>query len=735
MAVLRPSERFSDPTETGAAAALRAARRAARAAPGYRVYLESAGVRLASVGRLEEVPYTDKRVVFLGEVDAWLDGGRLDAAAEVLTSSGQGGMFSVGVTSPQEIEEQEHAVDATLRAVGAGPDTSTLVVNCLPMGIGLATRLATVATPSVHLEMALAILTRLGPSYDRTVIAAEPLFLKELAEAGAERHGPGFASHVAACFVGGEFVAESLREYLTDRLGLLGPPHGAGIMISMGAAEVGLHAFVETPALRAARGALNAPEARQRLFGADAGYTPSLFVHDPRRLYVEERDHLDGERTLVVTTLRQRLLPLVRYDLGDLGEIVAPEALNRALAGTGSPLRLTEPVVAVWGRQGGEVRGARWSVRPEAVKERLFAHPEHPAALTGRFVLGERAGAPLLQAQLRPGVEATPPLRRFVEEALGGAAGTDGQVALHSARAFPFHEASDFQHKARYVVPPRPAMATAPTPTLGREAVVRSALAASPGVAVTLSDRPEDVDGALALIHDRFVEAGYQVPRASGRRFVAPYLNEGTVFAIARHGSRIVGAAALVPDGPFGLPSDRAFAEEVDDLRAEAAEPVREVGSLAIRAGVGGGAAVYAHMMAALVRLTLEECPDAPVLLSVSPGAARLYGGLLGVSPMAEPRPLFGAPAVLLRTTAPAALRAAEAGSSSRHSTLRALLGEPNPRWLRDRRAGRHWPREWLRPLLDESGLLARLRAQSALAGECEELLAGRLAGVTGGGG
>ena len=119
------------------------------------------------------------------------------------------------------------------------------------MGIGVATRLATVATPSVHVEMATELLARAGGSFDRVVIAAEPLFLKELAETALRRQGPGFADRVAACFVGGEWVAESWRRYVSELFGFGdGDDDRLGLMVSMGAAEVGLHVLHETPELR-----------------------------------------------------------------------------------------------------------------------------------------------------------------------------------------------------------------------------------------------------------------------------------------------------------------------------------------------------------------------------------------------------------------------------------------------------------------------------------------------------
>lgn len=696
---------------TGEPAALGAFRRVAEETAGYRAFLDSLGVEPSTVTRLEEVPFTDKRAVFGGGVDDWLMQGALTDAAELMTSSGQSGAFSIGVVSEGERGEGLATADEVLRQIGAGPDTTTLLVNCLPMGIAPPTTLATVATPSVHLEMALEILTRLGPSFDRTVILAEPLFLKELAETGLGSLGDEWAANLAACFIGGEFVPESLRRYLAELLGLAEPSVArAGIFVSMGAAELGLHAFFETPRLRAARAALDDPVARRALFGHDPGYTPSFFAHDPTRIYVEERLHTDGTRTLACTTLRPRMLPLVRYDLEDLGELVPARALNRELERVGSTARVVGPVVAVWGRRGAELRGRGWTLRPEAIKDRIFGATAHAAALTGRFRIEERRNVPVLHAQLRDGRASEARLERFLGHLIESATGVPGQVTTHALSAYPFHAGADFQHKARYLAVPDAEPDGLPLRVAPRPPEV------APRIAYT--DRIEDVDEALTLLHDRFVDAGYMRPRVSGQRLIAPYLNPGTWFAVAEVQQQTVGTIAVIEDGPFGLPSDRAFVEEIDALRAGAgADHVREVGSLATRAGQRGSAGISLHLFAAAIRLGLREFPTAPVVMAVTPAASRLYATLLGAEQVAGPRPLYGSPAVLLATDGDRVLDSTLNHRTTRHESFARLLTQTFPRWLSDRRERKPWPRAWLRPLLEESGLPADLAAKAALLG------------------
>jgi phenylacetate-CoA ligase len=444
------------PLTAGERAALRTFRRAALTSRGYRAHLERLGVDHLTVTRLAQVPFTDKASVFGDHIEFWLDGGRVSDAAELLTSSGASGLFSVGVTSRAERRAQERTFDLLLRSLGGGEDSTTLLLNCLPMGISIPTRLATVATPSVHLEMALELLARAGSSFDRVIIAAEPLFLKELAETALRERGPAFADRVVACFVGGEWVAESWRRYVSELFGFADESERLGLMVSMGAAEVGLHALHETPELRQVRGAIDSPMSRRALFGRDPGYSPTLLAWDPNRYYVEERRHGDGTTSLVLTALTRRLLPLVRYDLDDEAQVLAPATLNAELGRQGTGVRLDRPVVALWGRRGATVSGEGWSLRPELVKEGLFSTAAHAGALTGRFRIAADGGRPVLHVQLREGARPGPGIEAALRHMTTVSAGAPAAVVIHPYRDYPYHEAGDHQHKAAYVARRRP---------------------------------------------------------------------------------------------------------------------------------------------------------------------------------------------------------------------------------------------------------------------------------------
>lgn len=255
--------------------------------------------------------------------------------------------------------------------------------------------------------------------------------------------------------------------------------------------------------------------------------------------------------------------------------------------------------------------------------------------------------------------------------------------------------------------------------SLGAPVLAREGRRSTEEIEVVASDRVEEVDAALAVLHDGFVEAGFMHPRPSGRRLHPSYLNPGTVVVVARAEGEVIGTCMLIADGPFGLPSDRAFAEENDAMRAEGRGLLAECGSLAVAAGARRHTRrAITHMVAAIVRTGLASFPRSPVPLAVTPENVRFYETLAGARAVSEPRPLYGAPAVLMRTSGLEVIEHCAQGRTPIARSLHALITERDPSWLHDLRSGLPLPDEYRARLLAEAGVTQRLAAQQALAGD-----------------
>ena len=145
--------------------------------------------------------------------------GNLGDVADVLTSSGHGGTFSFGVISREEAAAGAQFIDRALDAAFGIASRRTLTINCLPMGVGFASRRMTVATTSVREDMALALVERFGHHYEQIVLVGDPLFLKRLTDYSRDR-GFDWTGYRVNVIVGEEIFGERFRGYLASCLGL-----------------------------------------------------------------------------------------------------------------------------------------------------------------------------------------------------------------------------------------------------------------------------------------------------------------------------------------------------------------------------------------------------------------------------------------------------------------------------------------------------------------------------------
>ncbi|MCB0880756.1 MAG: hypothetical protein KDC33_00855 [Thermoleophilia bacterium] len=224
---------------------------------------------------------------------------------------------------------------------------------------------------------------------------------------------------------------------------------------------------------------------------------------------------------------------------------------------------------------------------------------------------------------------------------------------------------------------------------------------------VVLTDRIRDLDPALVLVHDGFVESGFMSPTPSGRRVLPHYLTPGTVFALAYLGDRAVAACCVVPDGPYGLPSEAEMPLEVAAARALGGAPF-ELGSLVVAREHRGVSrhAVLMMIVAHLRRLTYEGGPDVAIC-TVAPEQARFYASCFGMRPLGEERALYGAPAVLMALPLHEMREYISGPGGIMRRSAGALFHDPHPTWLTSHAGAVHPPTPGVRrgtPSLELAG-------------------------------
>jgi phenylacetate-CoA ligase len=364
--------------------------------------------------------------------------------AGIVSSSGSGsGPVGFSVARPAERAAVGAFIDTALETdFGIDLSQRTLLINCLPMGIHVASEKACVAEVSVREDLALNIAAFFDPVFDNIVFLFDPLFGNKLV---AHKHRQGIALSAAVfAVIGEERFGDRYRAYITRELCGADDPF-ARVFSSMGFGEVGLHVFHETPAILEIRRRLNDDPGRAAaLFEADSRCLPLIFTYDPGRFFFEfTPTKLAGAGALALTTLGDTLVPLLRYRTGDVGGFLDKARLTEALG----PLDAVPeaPLVSVYGR---ERDLAADKLLTWELKDRLYRTTESARAVSGavRFEPGDK----VLHVQLSADVA-----DRAAAEAQVRSALDTGEVAVRcwDHADFPYGWSIDYERKFAYRAP------------------------------------------------------------------------------------------------------------------------------------------------------------------------------------------------------------------------------------------------------------------------------------------
>lgn len=433
----------------------------ARRVPFYAELLAARGVRPDAVPDLDaflaRCPVLEKGDLF-GSVPLHLlcVDGRIGRPAGVLTSSGQGGHFALGLSSLRQARRAEAAIALGLQHAFQTDDRKSLLINALPMGVRFACTTVTVAETSVREDMVAALVKALGPYYEQVILVLDPLFAKRLSDQGRDL-GLDWSAHRINVILGEETFGEGFRSYLARRLGQDPNGWGQGLVgSSLGVAELGLNLFFETRETIPIRQlAQSRPEHLRAGLGDWPGRVPPLlFVYDPRRVFVEvvEPDAA-GFGDLVVSTLDPaQALPLLRYRTGDLARRVRHEALGAALSrlGFGDMALPRLPMVAVAGRREDRLADGRTLLD---LKDALYSEDWVADRITGAFrVQGEGSGY-RIDVQLRPGCDedAEALATRLGPLLRNSPAAPRDEIRAWSSDSFPWRPALDYERKFPYL--------------------------------------------------------------------------------------------------------------------------------------------------------------------------------------------------------------------------------------------------------------------------------------------
>lgn len=434
--------------------------RAARHSPAYRRLLQEHGIKAGQPVRGIDwhlLPVLTKANTFgrftLAELARPLAVGEW---GDVLTSSGRSGRgFGFRLTSRAQHRDAWFDIDLGLQDTFGVDQKSTLLVNCLPMGVVFQSRAVTVANVSVREDMACSILRDVGPRFDQTLLCTDPMFIRRILDEGRQV-GVDWRALNTSVILGEEMLVESQRDYLAAQLQIdIDQDTNRLIGSSFGVGELGLNLLFETrETIRLRRAMRSNAQTRHLVAGSiHQPSLPSVFCYNPLRTHIEILDAAaDGYGELCITMLdSQAVIDLPRYATGDWGRLLSQDELQQAARSAGVSVPWL-PVVVIQGRMNDRA-GDLPSV--ECIKELLYLDHGIADRLTGAFRLSRRAqGEPLLTVQAHPDLGAQRPDVQhrlhalLLEHGMGSI-----ELELVDAAGFPWRPLLDFERKFAYLDP------------------------------------------------------------------------------------------------------------------------------------------------------------------------------------------------------------------------------------------------------------------------------------------
>ena len=442
--------------------AVRAFKNAAINIPAYRAYLKQHNVLSEGINSIdafkEKVPIINKEKTFKlcsNEIKKLCLRGELRDVKTVISSSGHSGCFSFGLNTERELRSAQNEIDIALESIFSVKKKKTLLVNALPMGVKVNSALTTVVDTSVRSDIVLAVVKTFWRCYDQIIIVAENSFAKKILEEGQEE-GIDWKDHTIHLVLAEEILPENLRSYLANLLGVdLDSKKPKSIIgSSFGISEFGLNIFFETLQTIGLRRLMQHDDKlKQALIGKEGNCLPMIFQYNPLRFFVEETKVQDHSHLVLTSLDCKTILPLIRYDIEDDGNILSYESLKQILESQEYLEYLPElklPLAIIWGRQT-LTTPQGLALRPGIIKETLYKNFETAKMITGYFRLSISGDELKIEIQLRHGRNVSAELEHAVKEILAKNLAIKTNIVFYPYREFPYGMELDYERKFEYI--------------------------------------------------------------------------------------------------------------------------------------------------------------------------------------------------------------------------------------------------------------------------------------------
>ena len=315
--------------------------------------------------------------------------GTLDQADMIVRSSGFTGEPTTWIRSKQEEQLATTMASFQFDILFEGKSKKTLVLDCFALGswvsgMDLFRVLSgnyTITTPGLDIEDALGTIKTIGENFQQIVLAGTPTMLMVLIEQG--KKVLDWRKYEVKLLTGGEGFSEGWRKQVYKLLGKKRKKGKHGAYSVFGASDLGVTGVSETDfSIEIRRYAEKNKRFCKEVFGTSD--PPMLFQYDPTTYFVETNDQ--GE--MIFTTCREEaLMPLIRYNIHDLGGIISHNDMNRFIRKyhTGLDIELPLPFLYVQGRSDGGIQFCASEISPLMIQNLAYHNPYLKNNLTGHF--------------------------------------------------------------------------------------------------------------------------------------------------------------------------------------------------------------------------------------------------------------------------------------------------------------------------------------------------------------
>lgn len=354
-------------------------RAAAAKVPAYKNFLKRNKInpdKIKSIGDFRQLPQVNKEnylKCYPSEELCW--DGELEKNTLLSVSSGSSGKPFFWPRSNNLELETSILHELMLKDIFDADKNTTLFINTFSMGIYIAGVITlnsvlrtaqksypiTVIAPGINTDEIIRIVKEMSPKFYQTIISGYPPFVKDMVEKG-ESEGINWKKIKIKFLFATEGFSELWRDYILEKVGAKDALRSSCNIY--GSADAGILGH-ETPL---------SIEIRRR---GDRLLDHTLVQYNPLLKYYEE---VRGE--LIFSAYGG--IPLVRYNIGDRGNVYNYEEMASAFGGWKLPF------LKVLGKSGQTTSLYGVNIYPEHVKAALMGNHILSEYITGKFVLEKK---------------------------------------------------------------------------------------------------------------------------------------------------------------------------------------------------------------------------------------------------------------------------------------------------------------------------------------------------------